>query len=209
MWQQLTIPRDDVESNAGACLWFQQEVWQVPHQFPNAWQAWLNTQFKHEDRDLPDVCVPVWFDHWGSYDQGWGQYGHVVTYFPGRGFLSSPGRDYGQEWLDTIEEVERRFNSTFVGWSEDMQPGVQVVANNGDEMTPDQAQKLNAIYDALFKTTEVKSGGYKPIPAGVLGTLSHVYNDGVKVIGGGSVSAVDYDRIIQGVADEISKRMAK
>lgn len=81
--------------------------------------------------------------------------------------------------------------------------------DNGDEMTPEQNAKLNAIYDALFKTTEVKSGGYKPIPAGVLGTLSHVYNDGVKVIDSGSVEAIDYDRIIQGVADEISKRMAK
>lgn len=129
MWNQLVSPRDDVESNAGLCLWFQQEVWQVPHQFPTAWQAWQATQFKHEDRNLPDVCVPVWFDHWGTYGNPptYGQYGHVVTYFPSRGFLSSPGRGYGQQWFGTIEEVERTFNAPFVGWSEDMQPGMQVV----------------------------------------------------------------------------------
>lgn len=129
MWEQISSPRDDVKSNPGWCLWFAQEVWQVPHQFPTAWKAWQATQFKHETRELPDACVPVWFDHWGTYGDPprYGQYGHVVTYFPNRGFLSSPGRNYGQEWLATIEAVERRFNSTFVGWSEDMQPGVQVV----------------------------------------------------------------------------------
>ena len=129
MWKQVSNPRDDITSAPGWCLWFAQEVWQVPHQFATAWQAWQATQFKHEDRNLPNVSVPVWFDHWGTYGDPprYGQYGHVVQYFPGRGFLSSPGRTYGQEWLATIEEVERRFNSTFVGWSEDMQPGIQVV----------------------------------------------------------------------------------
>jgi hypothetical protein len=127
MWQQVSQPRDNVKSDAGWCLWFAQEVWQVPHQFPTAWKAWQAVKFKHGERDLPNVCVPVWFDHWGTYNGVYGQYGHVVTYFPNRGFLSSPGRGYGQDWLATIEAVERRFNSTFVGWSEDMQPGVRVV----------------------------------------------------------------------------------
>lgn len=138
MWNQLVSPRDDVESNAGLCLWFQQEVWQVPHQFPTAWVAWQNIEFKHETHELPEACVPVWFDHWGSYPT-YGQYGHVVTYFPGRGFLSSPGRGYGQLWLATIEEVERVFNSTFVGWSEDMQPGVRVVQEVPDPEDEDMA----------------------------------------------------------------------
>jgi hypothetical protein len=135
MWSQISSPRDDVKSEPGWCLWFAQEVWQVPHQYATAWDAWQATQFKHEGRDLPDVCVPVWFDHWGTYGDPprYGQYGHVVTYFPGRGFLSSPGRNYGQEWLATIEAVERRFNSTFVGWSEDMRPGVRVVEQVEDD----------------------------------------------------------------------------
>jgi hypothetical protein len=127
MWVQVSQPRDNVKSEAGWCLWFAQEVWQVPHQFATAWKAWEAIQFKQQNRNLPNVCVPVWFDHWGTYGGKYGQYGHVVTYFPGRGFLSSPGRGYGQDWLATIEAVERRFNSTFVGWSEDMQPGVRVV----------------------------------------------------------------------------------
>lgn len=77
--------------------------------------------------------------------------------------------------------------------------------DNGDDMTPEQAQKLNAIYDALFKKTTITANttGYKDITGGVLNVLSHMSNDG------GQSGAVDYDRIIQGVADEISKRMAK
>lgn len=80
-------------------------------------------------------------------------------------------------------------------------------SNNGDEMTPDQAQKLNAIYDALFKKTSITAAttGYKDITGGVLNVLSHMSSDGSS---GGTVS-VDYDRIIRGVADEISKRMAQ
>jgi hypothetical protein len=139
MWVQVSVPRDDVKSDAGWCLWFTQEVWSVPHQFPTAWVAWQNTQFKRVNRNLPNVCVPVWFDHWGTYGGVYGQYGHVVTYFPGRGYLSSPGRGFGQQWLATIEEVERMFNSTFVGWSEDMQPGVRVVEEVPDSEIEDMA----------------------------------------------------------------------
>jgi nucleoid-associated protein YgaU len=47
-------------------------------------------------------------------------WGHVVAWIPGAGFLSSPGQGYGQQWFGSIEEIERYFRCTFVGWSEDI-----------------------------------------------------------------------------------------
>jgi hypothetical protein len=42
------------------------------------------------------------------------------VHFPDGRYLSSPGQGYGQEWFNSIEEVERRFNSSYVGWTEDI-----------------------------------------------------------------------------------------
>jgi hypothetical protein len=44
----------------------------------------------------------------------------VVAWVPGQGFLSSPGSGVGQKWLGTIREIERFYNSKYVGWSEDI-----------------------------------------------------------------------------------------
>lgn len=105
---------------AGNCLRFTQSVYGAPARYETAWQAWENTELKHVTLTMPDVSVPVWFDHWGTYSNGYGQYGHVVAWVPGKGFLSSPGKGYGQQWLSTISEVEDFYNSTYVGWSEDI-----------------------------------------------------------------------------------------
>jgi nucleoid-associated protein YgaU len=57
----------------------------------------------------------------GNYDgSGMKNWGHVVAYIPGAGFLSSPGSGYGQRWFGSVEEIERFFRCTFVGWSEDI-----------------------------------------------------------------------------------------
>jgi hypothetical protein len=56
---------------------------------------------------------------------------------------------------------------------------VTQIANQGEEdMTPEQSQKLDAIYDALFKTSQVeaKTTGGNAIPGGVLRTLSALYD---------------------------------
>lgn len=203
-WEQLVQPDTSVQANAGMCLAFAQSVYGAPVCYRSAWEAWENTQDKHTE-GLPPVSVPVWFSHYGTYGNppSYENWGHVVAYIPGEGFLSSPGEGYGSEILDSIQQVEYRFNSKYVGWSTDIN-GLTVAQNNGDEMTPEQAQKLNAIYDALFKKTAITASttGYKDITGGVLNVLSHMTNDG-------SAVSVDYDRIIKGVADEISKRMAQ
>lgn len=121
--QQITTIDDQAQDQAGFCLRFAQKVFSTkPYGYESAWIAWEATQLKHYDRAFPgDVVSPVWFSHIGNYDgTGNKNWGHVVAHFPGRGFLSSPGNGYGQQWFGSIEEIERYFRCTHVGWSEDI-----------------------------------------------------------------------------------------
>ena len=129
-WAQLVAPTV-VNDNAGMCLRFAQSVYGAPVKYASAWDAWNATILKHLDRNLPSVSVPLWFEHWGNYGY-YANWGHVVAYFADRGqFLSSPPNGYGHTWLNSIEEVERMFNSKYVGWSEDLN-GLQVAQYNQD-----------------------------------------------------------------------------
>lgn len=121
--KQLVQPDTTVTDGAGWCLRFTQSVWGAPARYNSAWDAWEATQYKHSTAEsLPDVAVIVWFSHFGTYGEPptYDNWGHVVSYIPGRGFLSSPSVGVGQKWLATIEEVEQFFNSKYVGWSEDI-----------------------------------------------------------------------------------------
>lgn len=143
MWQQLVQP-SVVSDNAGLCLRFVQSVYGAPAKYASAWDAWKATSLKHENRELPNVSVPVWFSHYGTYGTPptYANWGHVVAYFPERGqFLSSPGQGYGYEWLASIEAVERRFASKFVGWSEDIN-GLQVARYNKDPQPPTESKEV-------------------------------------------------------------------
>ncbi len=123
MYAQTTDINDQAVDDAGMCLRFAQKVFNTkPYGYPSAWIAWEATQLKHYDRNFPaDVVSPVWFSHIGNYDgTGNKNWGHVVAYFPGQGFLSSPGNGYGQQWFFTIEQIESYFRCTHVGWSEDI-----------------------------------------------------------------------------------------
>ena len=119
MFTQLVEPNLNATAPAGSCLAFAQKVYNAPVMHPTAWDAWEATTMKREG-SLPPVSVPVWFDHWGTYNGVKGQYGHVVAWIPSRGFLSSPASGNGQQWLNTIGEVESVFNSKYVGWSLDI-----------------------------------------------------------------------------------------
>ena len=128
---QLVTPNLSTQDNAGFCLRFTQTVWGAPVRYATAWEAWEATQLKHSvTENLPtDVGVLVWLDHYGTYGGVTGQYGHVVSWIPGKGYLSSPTNGYGQKWLGSIEEVERAYNAVYVGWSEDIN-GLQVATIN-------------------------------------------------------------------------------
>lgn len=103
-----------------------------------ATDAWNASPTKNGSRDLPPVAIPCFFSWTGTID-GWTKdWGHVVVYIPGRGFLSSPGRwsdPYGQQWFDSLEAIERWFGCTYVGFTLDIMPNGTVAAIT-DEPAP-------------------------------------------------------------------------
>lgn len=136
---QLVTPDLEVKGIPGFCLGMQQRVWGAPARYATAWDAWENVT--QQTGTVPeDICTLLWFDHWGTYGGVYGRYGHVVTYVPGRGLLSNPGRGSGQLWYDTIQACEKDCNATYVGWSADIN-GLQIaqITNNIKKGTADMA----------------------------------------------------------------------
>lgn len=91
--------------------------------YPSATVAANATKLRNSSRTMPNVAVPVWFDHWGTYGDYGGTYanwGHVVVWVPGRGFLSSPVTGFGSLWLSSIEAVERTFQAKYRFWTLDI-----------------------------------------------------------------------------------------
>lgn len=125
-YRQLVRPNLAQTAGAGWCLFFVRSAFGVPEYSARATQAANKTHYRHPSRTMPNAIVPVWFWHQGTYGEGYGEYGHVVIWVPGRGFLSSPGYGYGQEWLASLEAVEARFRCQYRFWSEDI-GGVRVV----------------------------------------------------------------------------------
>lgn len=134
--KQLVLPRTGTVDFTGRCLPFAQTFFGARVQHDYARQAWDATRYKHGPSEpLPtDVAVLVWFDHVGRYfshSKGiWETVnaGHVVAYVPGIGFYSSPAQQLysggravpGQEIYGSIREVEKAFNASYIGWSEDI-----------------------------------------------------------------------------------------
>lgn len=136
-WQALVAPRKTVKDGAGRCLPYAQSFFGAPVRYDSAWDAWNATQYKHGAGEaLPGVPVLLWFSHYGtyySYSQGrsfYGNWGHVAIHVPGDAIYTSPGAGYGFERWANIAQIEARFNSKFVGWSEDIN-GLRVAQNVG------------------------------------------------------------------------------
>lgn len=122
-YTQTTSINTGATDRAGMCLRFAQKVFSTkPYGYESAWLAWEATAVKHYDRNLPNVATPVWFSHMGTYGEPavYKNWGHVASWIPGAGFLSSPGSGEGQQMFGSIEEIERYFRCTYVGWSEDI-----------------------------------------------------------------------------------------
>lgn len=112
---------------AGNCLEMAQFVVGAPVRHNSATDAANATKFRHATRDMPDAVCVAWFDHWGTYGPAGREYyanwGHVVIWVPGVGFVSSSpraGKFEGPFTYGTLAEVERTFSATFRFWSEDL-----------------------------------------------------------------------------------------
>lgn len=157
---QLVQPNTGARDFAGWCHRFARAVFNAPlvAGLDSATKAANATEYRHHTRAMPDVAVPLWFDHDGDYDgTGVKNWGHVVVYVPGAGFLSSPGyakfdasgREIpSQEWFASIEAVERTFNARFRFWSEDIN-GLRVAqaapSTGGDTEEEEEVMSRTAI----------------------------------------------------------------
>lgn len=119
-FQQIARPNLNAQDGAGWCLRHTQRVFNAPAMYPDAWTAWNNQSGRRTDALPTDVSVPVWFEHWGTYNGQYKNWGHVATWVPGRGIYSSPRQGYGGEWFSSIREIEQQFNARYVGWTTSM-----------------------------------------------------------------------------------------
>lgn len=178
-FRQVVTPRLDVKVFPGWCLGHVRQSFNVPAWDTRAYYAAERTKIRHHERKMPNVIVPVWFWHWGTYGKPavTGEFGHVLLWVPGRGFLSSPAHSKwvnGQEvewaqWFSSIEAVERTFGATYRFWSEDM-GGVRVVTPSNDPSTPGtldpfrhdtEDEEMNVgMYRLVGKTYHVTIGNY-------------------------------------------------
>lgn len=131
-WTQLIAPDTTVCENPGWCLGMATKAFfGAQGGYGCATDAWNASPTQNGSRDLPDVSVPVWFSWWGNIDGTYKDWGHVVVWVPGRGFLSSPGRwsdGYGQQWFGSIEEIENWFGCRYNGFTLDIMPNGTVAA---------------------------------------------------------------------------------
>lgn len=126
---QLIQPDTTVTEAPGWCLGMATKVFfGAQGGYGCATDAWNASPTKNGSREMPNVAVPVWFSWWGQLDV-YKDWGHVVVWIPGRGFLSSPGRwtdPVGQQWFNSLEEIERWFGCTYVGYTLDIMPNGSV-----------------------------------------------------------------------------------
>lgn len=142
-YKQLVTPSLSVKVFPGWCLGHVRQSFNVPAWESRAYYAAEQTKKRHYGRQMPNVIVPVWFWHWGTYGGVTGEFGHVLLWVPGRGFLSSPAHSKWvngvevpwAQWFSSIDAVERAFNAKYRFWSEDI-GGVNVVTKTTQPAKP-------------------------------------------------------------------------
>lgn len=190
--QQIVEPNTETRDFTGWCHRHTRGVFGAPlvAGLNSATKAADATEYRHHTREMPDVAVPVWFDHVGDYDgTGRKNWGHVVSWIPFVGlFLSSPGHAkldaFGrevpsQQWFSSIEAIERTFDAQFRFWSEDIN-GLRVA----QPATPQHREEEDIMATYLRAT-----GNSSPIDAKNPGT-SRIWAGDNREIGGVLYSGV-------------------
>lgn len=141
-------PNLTIKGKAGWCLSVACDVWNVPHVYPKAIDAWNATSSTNHPNELPPDASVVCY--WSYIEKGT-QYGHIATWVPGRGLYSSPFNTlYGAEWYPSVAAMTlriRRIDPTckYLGWSETLSR-VQLVRKD-DQMIIQNAPNWKARCD--------------------------------------------------------------
>jgi hypothetical protein len=136
MWKQLIQPNLNQVDLPGWCLRFVQSAYNVNHEYPYAWEQWINST-QHTD-PLPNVIVPVYFSWTGNIDGVTQNWGDVAIYVPNRGILGTPlhGGGDSNRWDTSVEARAAAIGggAHYVGWSEDL--GGQAIIEQVADPTP-------------------------------------------------------------------------
>lgn len=169
-WQTLVAPNLRIEDGAGWCLRYARRVFGAPGGPRSAWHGWKQARYRHgPEEPIPGgVAVLLWFEHWGAYDDGLGPYdglpvgavgnwGHVAVHVSGDAIYTSPGSGYGFERWATIGQIEARFRSKYVGWSEDIN-GLRVAVKKTELQPQEEDMMLTFVASAPNGTWYVTDG---------------------------------------------------
>lgn len=148
---------------AGNCLAMAQKIMGAPVMHPSATAAANATRHRHYSRSMPDAPCVVWLDHWGAYGQPgrevYANWGHVVTYEPGKGFASSSpnaGEVSTPYFYSTLAGIEAAFNCSFRFWSEDIN-GKRVCQEEEEVTEKDITEIVERVVKGVL-TAKVKDG---------------------------------------------------
>lgn len=101
---------------AGWCLWYVEEMYGVPHWYPDATAAWEGAQHKHETSDPASIPrgVPV---YWTGGSAG---HGHIAISAGNGHCWSTDIKRAGFFDRCPIAQIEQQWGLRLVGWSEDL-----------------------------------------------------------------------------------------
>lgn len=146
----------------GYCLAYVQFAYNVGWAGATAFDAWTRTPSKHTDYNIPaGVAVPIYFNHWGDYGYGYQNYGHIAIYKDGKIYSSPLSRKYTADVFWSIQEVEQKYNSKYIGWSEYVGPHAVLEA-----VQQSRTARVAAVKCYARNTPDTSQGPFQDIDAG-------------------------------------------
>jgi hypothetical protein len=162
--QQLVQPNLSVVGKPDWCLLYDEQVFGIKNDpDPDAWQAWLDTQFKHTDTPPNNVCVPLFFSWSGTIpDGGYANWGHAALWVNGQ-IWTVPLTGSGHWVYPSIAALEKAYGVQYVGWGEDIKNvrlvGEETMPPIGDEST---VRSIAATLNVALTDTQVTYYAARP-----------------------------------------------
>lgn len=118
--KQLVQVTPNITCKPGMCLQYVRETFNIKTPvYGSAHENWDNLKFKHQDKNFPDVYVPVWFSL--KTDNNW----HVALRAPdGKIYSTSTPKKTTPTIHDSLDAIIKFYGDdglVYLGWSEDIE----------------------------------------------------------------------------------------
>ena len=116
-YKQLKSANSNLTDVPGYCHRYARRIFGIGAKYQSALANWNASKTKNTGGHPTNVAVPIWFTVRGH------NYGHVVVFVPGVGYLSTaPGSGTGQTRVvyKSIADVNKAFGATLLGWTLDI-----------------------------------------------------------------------------------------